>query len=189
MLPFFNQSRLALSLLFLPGTTVEKGRNQCGQLSLTCSTGQMASSRTWQAGTFNLVLFVELIFYNHKQGCGKDGLLVPWADARQRLAVRIVWYNILLNEDSISVMCTYMLGKVHIHDQTIRYYLTWLKDQLRMTGNEYVQSVARCESQFAFLSIETLTVRCLQMMLRIDNYRQVLSLFSFSKGLPTNFSN
>jgi len=38
----------------------------------------------------------------------------------------------------------------------LQYYLTWLKDQLRMTGNEYVQSVARC----------------LQMMLRIDNYRQ-----------------
>merc|ERR550539_810764 len=36
----------------------------------------------------------------------------------------------------------------------LQYYLTWLKDQLRMTGNEYVQSVARC----------------LQMMLRIDNH-------------------
>merc|ERR1719397_494836 len=38
----------------------------------------------------------------------------------------------------------------------LQYYLTWLKDQLRLQGNEYVQSVARC----------------LQMMLRIDNYRQ-----------------
>merc|ERR1719500_404008 len=38
----------------------------------------------------------------------------------------------------------------------LQYYLTWLKDQLRMTGNEYVQSVARC----------------LQMMLRLDDYRQ-----------------
>merc|ERR550525_1953512 len=37
----------------------------------------------------------------------------------------------------------------------LQYYLTWLKDQLRMAGNEYVQSVARC----------------LQMMLRIDDYR------------------
>ena len=26
---------------------------------------------------------------------------------------------------------------------SLQYYLTWLKDQLRMTGNEYVQSVAR----------------------------------------------
>merc|ERR1719189_3236381 len=37
----------------------------------------------------------------------------------------------------------------------LQYYLTWLKDQLRMQGNEYIQSVARC----------------LQMMLRIDDYR------------------
>ena len=35
--------------------------------------------------------------------------------------------------------------------KAIRYYLTWLKDQLRMTGNEYVQSVARCESHLTFL--------------------------------------
>ena len=26
----------------------------------------------------------------------------------------------------------------------LQYFLTWLKDQLRMQGNEYVQSVARC---------------------------------------------
>ncbi|KAL0275230.1 UNVERIFIED_CONTAM: hypothetical protein PYX00_003155 [Menopon gallinae] len=35
------------------------------------------------------------------------------------------------------------------------FYLTWLKDQLRSSNNEYMQSVARC----------------LQMMLRIDEYR------------------
>lgn len=38
----------------------------------------------------------------------------------------------------------------------LQFYLTWLKDQLRAPGNEYIQSV----------------VRCLQMMLRIDEYRQ-----------------
>eukprot|EP00096_Caligus_rogercresseyi_P005373 TRINITY_DN2071_c0_g1_i1.p1 TRINITY_DN2071_c0_g1~~TRINITY_DN2071_c0_g1_i1.p1 ORF type:complete len:476 (-),score=151.99 TRINITY_DN2071_c0_g1_i1:246-1673(-) len=37
----------------------------------------------------------------------------------------------------------------------LQFYLTWLKDQLRMPGNDYIQSVARC----------------LQMMLRIDEYR------------------
>merc|ERR1712045_898889 len=37
----------------------------------------------------------------------------------------------------------------------LRFYLTWLKDQLRAPNNEYIQSVARC----------------LQMMLRIDQYR------------------
>jgi len=37
----------------------------------------------------------------------------------------------------------------------LHFYLTWLKDQLRIPENEYIQSVARC----------------LQMMLRIDEYR------------------
>ncbi|XP_077293301.1 V-type proton ATPase subunit VhaSFD isoform X2 [Arctopsyche grandis] len=37
----------------------------------------------------------------------------------------------------------------------LNFYLTWLKDQLKLNNNEYIQSVARC----------------LQMMLRIDAYR------------------
>merc|ERR1719189_2116838 len=37
----------------------------------------------------------------------------------------------------------------------LQFYLTWLKDQLRAPNNEYIQSVARC----------------MQMMLRIDQYR------------------
>ena len=37
----------------------------------------------------------------------------------------------------------------------LKVYLTWLKEQLRIPGNEYLQSVARC----------------LQMMVRIDEYR------------------
>ncbi|XP_033228927.1 V-type proton ATPase subunit H [Belonocnema kinseyi] len=37
----------------------------------------------------------------------------------------------------------------------LQFYLTWLKDQLKSNNNEYIQSVARC----------------LQMMLRIDEYR------------------
>lgn len=37
----------------------------------------------------------------------------------------------------------------------LMYYLTWLKDQLRVPGNEYIQT----------------TARCLQMMLRTDEYR------------------
>lgn len=37
----------------------------------------------------------------------------------------------------------------------LQFYLTWLKDQLKQNNNEYMQSVARC----------------LQMMLRIDEYR------------------
>ncbi|XP_071447521.1 V-type proton ATPase subunit H isoform X2 [Hetaerina americana] len=37
----------------------------------------------------------------------------------------------------------------------LHFYLTWLKDQLKQNANEYMQSVARC----------------MQMMLRIDEYR------------------
>lgn len=37
----------------------------------------------------------------------------------------------------------------------LQHYLTWLKDQLRMPNNDYIQSVARC----------------LQMMLRINEYK------------------
>jgi len=37
----------------------------------------------------------------------------------------------------------------------LHFYLTWLKDQLKTTGNDFIQSVARC----------------LQMMLRVDEYR------------------
>ena len=46
----------------------------------------------------------------------------------------------------------------------LQFYLTWLKDQLRMQNNEYVQSVARC----------------LQMMLRIDDYRLGLNKTQFA---------
>jgi len=52
--------------------------------------------------------------------------------------------------------CWMMLSGEVMAGSDLQYYLTWLKDQLRMTGNDYVQSVARC----------------LQMMLRIDEYRQ-----------------
>lgn len=37
----------------------------------------------------------------------------------------------------------------------LNFYLTWLKDQLQVVGNEYVQT----------------TARCLQMMLRNEKYR------------------
>eukprot|EP00095_Tigriopus_kingsejongensis_P010208 maker-scaffold78_size404448-snap-gene-1.9 protein:Tk10208 transcript:maker-scaffold78_size404448-snap-gene-1.9-mRNA-1 annotation:"v-type proton atpase subunit h isoform x2" len=51
----------------------------------------------------------------------------------------------------------------------LQFYLTWLKDQLRAPGNEYIQSVARC----------------LQMMLRIDPYREA---FVHLDGISTLIS-
>lgn len=42
-----------------------------------------------------------------------------------------------------------------LNSSDLNFYLTWLKDQLKLANNDYMQSVARC----------------LQMMLRIDEYR------------------
>jgi len=50
--------------------------------------------------------------------------------------------------------------------QDLQHFLLWLKDQLKMPKNSYVQSVARC----------------LQMLLRIEEYRRV---FSAVDGIPT----
>jgi V-type H+-transporting ATPase subunit H len=46
-------------------------------------------------------------------------------------------------------------GKELMDGSDLNFYLTWLKDQLRTTEQEYIQSVGRC----------------LQMMLRVDEYR------------------
>ncbi|KAE8747681.1 V-ATPase V1 Subunit H [Frankliniella occidentalis] len=46
-------------------------------------------------------------------------------------------------------------SKETMEKSDLHFYLTWLKDQLKKPDNEYVQSVGRC----------------LQMMLRIDEYR------------------
>lgn len=48
----------------------------------------------------------------------------------------------------------------------LTFYLTWLRDQLRIQGNEYLQAVARC----------------LQMLLRIDEYRMA---FVTMEGIST----
>jgi V-type H+-transporting ATPase subunit H len=59
----------------------------------------------------------------------------------------------------------------------LTFYLTWLKDQLRIQGNEYMQAVARC----------------LQMMLRIDEYRMAfismdgISTIIYVLGTKVNF--
>ncbi|OQR72276.1 V-type proton ATPase subunit H-like [Tropilaelaps mercedesae] len=47
-------------------------------------------------------------------------------------------------------------GRARMEDPDLTKYLIWLRDQLRLPNNEYVQSAARC----------------LQMMLRIDDYRR-----------------
>ena len=62
-------------------------------------------------------------------------------------------------------------------DRDLTYYLGWLRDQLRVQGNEHLQSLARC----------------LQMMLRIEEYRQAfvemdgISTIVYVLGNKVNF--
>ncbi|XP_966693.3 V-type proton ATPase subunit H isoform X1 [Tribolium castaneum] len=70
--------------------------------------------------------------------------------------------NLLNRQDGfITNMTSRIIAKIACWSQTpmersdLHFYLTWLKDQLKMQNNEYIQSVGRC----------------LQMMLRIDEYR------------------
>lgn len=60
-------------------------------------------------------------------------------------------------------------GSELMESSDLQFYLTWLKDQLKLNNNEYMQSVARC----------------LQMMLRIDAYR---SAFITVDGISTLLS-
>lgn len=60
-------------------------------------------------------------------------------------------------------------GSELMESSDLQFYLTWLKDQLKINNNEYMQSVARC----------------LQMMLRIDAYR---SAFITVDGISTLLS-
>ncbi|KAK9744001.1 V-ATPase subunit H [Popillia japonica] len=70
--------------------------------------------------------------------------------------------NLLNRQDTIITnMTARVIAKIACWSQTamersdLHYYLTWLKDQLTAQNNEFIQSVGRC----------------LQMMLRIDEYR------------------
>uniref|UniRef100_A0A6M2DNJ4 V-type proton ATPase subunit H n=1 Tax=Xenopsylla cheopis TaxID=163159 RepID=A0A6M2DNJ4_XENCH len=70
--------------------------------------------------------------------------------------------NLLNRQDSFIVnMDARIIAKIacwsntQMNESDLNFYLTWIKDQLRYNTTEYIQSVARC----------------LQMMLRVDEYR------------------
>lgn len=82
--------------------------------------------------------------------------------SRKRESVWGPFLNLLNRQDGfIMNMTSGIIAKLACwsHDPMektdLHFYLTWLKDQLKLQNNEYIQSVARC----------------LQMMLRIDEYR------------------
>ncbi|XP_050295688.1 V-type proton ATPase subunit H isoform X4 [Anthonomus grandis grandis] len=82
--------------------------------------------------------------------------------AKKKESVWVPFLNLLNRQDGfITNMTSRIIAKIACWSQTpmeradLHFYLTWLKDQLKSQNNEYIQSVARC----------------LQMMLRIDEYR------------------
>merc|ERR1719239_265342 len=75
-----------------------------------------------------------------------------------------VFLNLLTRPDPFTTHMTARIiakitcwGQERISGSDLSFYFTWLKDQLRTNGNEYVQTVCRC----------------LQMLLRNDYYRDV----------------
>ncbi|XP_019876023.1 V-type proton ATPase subunit H isoform X3 [Aethina tumida] len=81
---------------------------------------------------------------------------------RKKESVWGPFLNLLNRQDGfITNMTSRIIAKIACWSQTpmersdLHFYLTWLKDQLKTQNNEFIQSVARC----------------LQMMLRIDDYR------------------
>ncbi|XP_052763299.1 V-type proton ATPase subunit H-like [Mya arenaria] len=61
----------------------------------------------------------------------------------------------IVNQTSRIVAKIACWGKEWMESNDLKFYLNWLKDQLILPGNEYLQTAARC----------------LQMMLRVDQYR------------------
>ncbi|XP_053596414.1 V-type proton ATPase subunit H isoform X4 [Microplitis mediator] len=83
--------------------------------------------------------------------------------SRKRESVWSPFLNLLNRQDGfIMNMTSRIIAKLacwshaQMESADLHFYLTWLKDQLKLSqNNEYIQSVARC----------------LQMMLRVDEYR------------------
>ncbi|CAH1772858.1 unnamed protein product [Owenia fusiformis] len=61
----------------------------------------------------------------------------------------------IVNQTSRIIAKIACWGREPMDGSDLHYYLTWLKDQMKLPNNEYLQTIARC----------------LQMMLRIDEYR------------------
>lgn len=61
----------------------------------------------------------------------------------------------IINQTSRIISKMACWGKNMMESNDLTYYLTWLKDQLRLPHNEYLQTATRC----------------LQMLLRVDEYR------------------
>ncbi|XP_056643629.1 V-type proton ATPase subunit H isoform X2 [Diorhabda carinulata] len=130
-----------------------KNRNQCAQTFLNLL-GHVSKDQTLQ---YILVLVDDMLQENRS----RVEIFHEYANKKKE-SVWGPFLNLLNRQDGfITNMTSKIIGKIACWSHTLmersdlHFYLTWLKDQLKMQNNEYIQSVARC----------------LQMMLRIDEYR------------------
>ncbi|CAG9858206.1 unnamed protein product [Phyllotreta striolata] len=128
-------------------------RLQCAQTFLNLL-GHVSKDQTLQ---YVLVLLDDML-QEHRS---RVEMFREYAE-RKREPLWPPFLNLLNRQDGfVTNMTSKIVAKIACWSQTpmersdLHFYLTWLKDQLRTQNNEYIQSVARC----------------LQMMLRIDEYR------------------
>lgn len=132
---------------------LKRDRLQCAQTFLNLL-GHVSKDQTLQ---YILVLIDDMLQENRS----RVEIFHEYANKKKE-SVWGPFLNLLNRQDGfITNMTSRIIAKIACWSQTpmersdLHFYLTWLKDQLKAQNNEYIQSVARC----------------LQMMLRIDDYR------------------
>lgn len=128
-------------------------RNQCARTFLNLL-GHVSKDQTLQ---YILILIDDML----QEDRTRVEIFHEYA-VRTKESVWGPFLNLLNRQDGfITNMTARIIAKIACWAQTpmersdLNFYLAWLKDQLKVQNNEYIQSVARC----------------LQMMLRIDEYR------------------
>ncbi|XP_044759556.1 V-type proton ATPase subunit H isoform X2 [Coccinella septempunctata] len=132
---------------------LQRDRLQCAQTFLNLL-GHVSKDQTLQ---YILVLADDMLQEEHS----RVEIFHEYAHKKKE-SVWGPFLNLLNRQDGfITNMTSRIIAKIACWSHTpmersdLHFYLTWLKDQLKMQNNEYIQSVGRC----------------LQMMLRIDEYR------------------
>lgn len=132
---------------------LHRDRMQCAQTFLNLL-GHVSKDQTLQ---YILVLADDMLQEEHT----RVEIFHEYAHKKKE-SVWGPFLNLLNRQDGfITNMTSRIIAKIACWSHTpmersdLHFYLTWLKDQLKMQNNEYIQSVGRC----------------LQMMLRIDEYR------------------
>ncbi|KAJ9601335.1 hypothetical protein L9F63_000473 [Diploptera punctata] len=134
-------------------TLLRDNRSQCAKTFLNLL-GHVSKDQTIQ---YILIMIDDMLQEDHSRV-----EIFREHSSKKRESVWGPFLNLLNRQDGfIMNMTSRIIAKIACWSQELmdrsdlQFYLTWLKDQLKQNNNEYMQSVARC----------------LQMMLRIDEYR------------------